>query len=202
MADDIHLPATTYKLQTPSAPVRCQAMPEVGLTPVAQMVITTSEASHDGGDLLQPQHLWNESLLRRRSSVDSSATVQIGIRLSNATAALVSNSLHHVGDTLPNPALLVPCSSIQQPLSVKFHQSDHSHQELRHSLLSREELVKPDLTNNDLWSNDSQQKPEPLQLKTAQLSDAIILKHGLAASPSRILPAVLPNSDDIPAGFF
>jgi len=200
IADEIHLPATTYKLQTPSAPVQCQAMPEVRSTPVAPMVITTSNTSHNGGDLLQPQRLRNESFLLRRSSVDSSATVQIGIRLSNATAALVSNSLQSVDDPL------VPGSSIQRPLSVKFHQSDHSLQELRHSSLPREESVKPNPTNNDSWSKDSQ-KPEHLQLDATQLGDAIILKPELAAPPSRIhrsheLPAVPPKSDDTPAGFF
>jgi len=61
--------------------------------------------------------------------------------------------------------------------------------------------------NNDLWSKDSQQKPELLRLETAQLGDAITLKRELAAPSSRIhrsyeLPAVPPNNDDRPAGFF
>lgn len=200
--EDIHLPAATYKPQTPSTPVRCQVRSEIKLRPTAPMVAATHQASHNEDNLLLPQHPGSESLLHRRSSVDSSATVQIGIRLSNATAALVSNSFHGIGDTLSNSAPPAPGSTLQWPLSVKFHQRDHSQQGSRHSSLPRDGLVKPGLRNND-----SQQKPELLPLETAQPGNATTLKPELAAPSSRIhrsyeLPLVPTNSDDRPAGFF
>jgi hypothetical protein len=207
IADDIHLPATTYNPQTPSAPVRRQARSEIELRPTASIIATTPQASSEFDDLLLPQHSRSESLLHRRSSVGSSATVQIGIRLSKATAALVSNSLHDIGDTSSNPTPLSLGSTIQHPLSIKINQNDHPQQGSRHSSLSREELVKPGSKNNDSWSKDSQQMSELLRLETSQPGGATSLKRELAAPSSRIhrsyeLPIVPTNSDDRPAGFF
>jgi len=200
IAHDIHLPATTYKPQTSSTSVRRHTL-EVELRSTAPIIATTSQASHDVDDLLLPKHRRSESLLHRRSSVDSSATVQIGIRLSNATAALVSSNLHDIEDTSSNPVAPAPCSTLQYPLSVKFHQNDHPQQVSRHTSSSREGVVNLGTSTSDSWCKDSQQKSELLRLQTAQPRDA-------TNSPSSRmhrsyeLPIVPTNSDDRPAGFF
>lgn len=177
-AVDIRLPATTYNPQTPSAPVRRQAGPEVELKSATPMLTTTpltdvSQASRDVDDLLPQWHPRTESFLRR-SSVDSSATVQIGIRLSNATAALVSSSLD----------CTVDISSREEPLNPG--PTNH------------------DSRNEDSQQRLELQRPETAP---GRPGEAVMLKLALTPPSSRKQclyepPIIPPNNDDRPAGFF
>lgn len=211
-ADEIiQLPATTYSPPSSSAPVRRQNQPESELKPSITIhssasVTDVSEASFHADDMLPPRHPWADSFHRRGSSAVTSATVQIGIRLSNAAAVLGhGNALASIIEASPDLGKR-PESGLRRSLSL---QQERRKSESPPSPISKERL-KESAANQDSRSKDSRQKPELRRLETAPSlpGEAITLQPVALTSPKSKAqrtyepPNLAPSKDDRLDGFF
>lgn len=204
--DIVRLPATTY---SPSSTTRyspkLESEVESSITIHGSPSVTdVSEASFHADELLPPSHPWTDSFHRRTSSASSAATVQIGIRLSNAAAALATNNLQSIVEASADPKKR-PESYLRRSLSVPSYQSEQKDLETPPSPISKER-PKQSPTDQDSRSKDSRQEPELQRLETA--SEGVTLKPVTVTSPTskaqRLYepPKLAPSTDDRLDGFF
>ena len=197
--DIVQLPATTYSPPPSSLSSRRRAQTETGVK--APLTIQpsawkfdVSDTSFHVDDLLPPGHPWTNSSHHRSSSADSSATVQIGIRLSNAAAVLATSNSDPQSIIVVSPKSTDrPSSSLQRSYSVPQSQLDGRPLESPPLPISKER-PKRTSTKHDSQSKDSTQSIDLQRLQTAssQPSEALLYP----------LPRLAPSKEDRLTGFF
>ena len=197
--DIIQLPATTYSPppSTPSSRRRAQTDAEANAPLAIQPPFSAtgvSDTPFHANDLLPPSNPWTDSFHRRGSSADSSATVQIGIRLSNAAAVLATSDSNTQSIVVVSPKTADrPSSNLRRSRSVSYSQQDQRPSETPPSPISKERSRRTS-AEQDSRSKDSRQSQD---LQLLQTSPG---RPGEAALYP--IPRLAPSKEDRLTGFF